>query len=160
MSRECLNCGQGILRHGVKDVSYEYKGHATVVPKVAGWHCPHCHDVEFDVGEGDRFAEAIKRIAAKIDTKEASELARMRFTSLRLVPLAWPATGLSREDFRCAGKGLVFFAWPVRSETGLGRSRCAGAEALRRRCARPGSRYRALSHRPARNAPARCSRRL
>jgi HTH-type transcriptional regulator / antitoxin MqsA len=78
MPRECLNCGQGILRHAVKDVPYEYKGHATVVPKVSGWHCPHCHEVEFSSGEGRRFAEAIKRIATKIDTQEAAELARIR----------------------------------------------------------------------------------
>ena len=78
MRRECVNCGQGILRHAVKDVPYEYKGHATVVPKVAGWHCPHCKEVEFDSGEGKRFAEAIKRIAAEIDTQEAAELVRIR----------------------------------------------------------------------------------
>lgn len=78
MTRECLNCGQGNLRHAVKDVPYEYKGRATVVPKVAGWHCPHCHEVEFDSGEGKRFAEAIKRKAAEIDTREAVELARIR----------------------------------------------------------------------------------
>ena len=74
MPRECLNCEQGILRHAVKDVPYEYKGHATVVPKIAGWHCPHCHEVEFDAGEGERFAGAIKRIAAEID-----EVLRQRF---------------------------------------------------------------------------------
>lgn len=78
MPRECLNCGKGILRHAVKDVPYEYKGHATVVPKVAGWHCPHCHEVEFDSGEGKRFAEAIKHIAAAIDAQEAAELVRIR----------------------------------------------------------------------------------
>jgi len=78
MTRECLNCGQGNLRHAVKDVPYEYKGHATVVSKVAGWHCPHCHEVEFDPGEGARFAEAIKRISGEIDTWEATELARIR----------------------------------------------------------------------------------
>ena len=78
MPRECLNCGQGSLRHAVKDVPYEYKGYATVVPKVAGWHCPHCREVEFDPGEGERFAEAIKRIAGEIDTLESAELARIR----------------------------------------------------------------------------------
>lgn len=78
MPRECLNCGQGNLRHSVKDVPYQYKGHATLVPKIAGWHCAHCHEVEFDVGEGQRFAEAIKRIAAEIDAGEAAELARIR----------------------------------------------------------------------------------
>ena len=78
MPRECLNCGQGVLRHAVKDVPYEYKGHATVVPKVAGWHCAHCHEVEFAAGEGERFASAIKRIAAEIDARESAELARIR----------------------------------------------------------------------------------
>ena len=78
MTRECLNCGQGNLRHAVKDVRYEYKGRAKIVPKVAGWHCPHCHDVEFDPGEGKRFSEAIKRIASEIDAVEAADLARIR----------------------------------------------------------------------------------
>ena len=49
-----------------------------MVPKVAGWHCPHCHEVEFDAGAGKRFAAAIKRIAAEIDAEEAAELARIR----------------------------------------------------------------------------------
>jgi len=78
MRRECLNCEQGILRDAVKDVRYEYRGHATVVPKNAGWHCPHCHEVEFDAGEGKRFADAIKRIAGEVDAKESAELARIR----------------------------------------------------------------------------------
>lgn len=78
MARECLNCGQRSLRHAVKDVPYEYKGRATVVPKIAGWHCARCHEVEFDAGEGVRFAAAIKTIAAQIDAREAADLARIR----------------------------------------------------------------------------------
>jgi HTH-type transcriptional regulator/antitoxin MqsA len=78
MPRECLNCGQGILRHAVKDVPYEYKGRTTLAPKVAGWHCPNCHEVEFDTGEGERFAGAIKHLAAEIDARESAELARIR----------------------------------------------------------------------------------
>lgn len=78
MSRECLNCGMANLQHAVQDVPYEYKGHATVVPGIAGWHCPSCHEVEFDAGEGERFADAIKRIAAEVDTLEATELVRIR----------------------------------------------------------------------------------
>ena len=78
MPRECLNCGKGNLRHTVKDVSYTYKGHATMIAKVAGWHCPRCHEVEFNPGEGERFAEAIKRVAAEIDSREAAELVRIR----------------------------------------------------------------------------------
>lgn len=78
MARECLNCGLGNLRHATKDVAYKYKGHVTVVPKVAGWHCAHCHEVEFDAREGQRFSEAIMRIAAEVDAKEAADLARIR----------------------------------------------------------------------------------
>lgn len=78
MPRECLNCGQGKLRHGARDVRYEYKGRSTVVPKVKGWHCPHCQEIEFDGGEGKRFAEVIARFAAGVDAAEAAELARIR----------------------------------------------------------------------------------
>ncbi len=69
MARKCLNCGKGNLLHAARNVAYQYKMHSTVVPKVAGWHCPLCHEVEFDPGEGKRFGEAIKRIAAQIDRR-------------------------------------------------------------------------------------------
>jgi HTH-type transcriptional regulator/antitoxin MqsA len=78
MARECLNCGQGNLEHATKDVRYIYKSHASTVPNISGWHCIHCHEVEFDVGEGKRFADAIKEIALEIDALEAAELARIR----------------------------------------------------------------------------------
>jgi HTH-type transcriptional regulator / antitoxin MqsA len=78
MSRTCLNCGQGEMAHAVKDVPYEYKGRQAVIPSVQGWHCPHCHEVEFDAGEGVRFAKAIESIAQDIDKQDAAELARIR----------------------------------------------------------------------------------
>ncbi len=78
MARKCLNCEKGNLLHTARNVPYQYKGHSAVVPKVTGWHCPVCGDVEFDPGEGKRFSAAIKRIAAQIDSREAAELARIR----------------------------------------------------------------------------------
>ena len=78
MKRDCLNCGQKEMVHTVRDVPYTYKGHHAVIPVVNGWHCFHCGEVEFDVGEGVRFAEAIKQVAREIDSKEAAELARIR----------------------------------------------------------------------------------
>lgn len=78
MSRECLNCSHGEMRHGVRDVPYEYRGHTTVIAAVKGWHCPQCHEVEFDPGEGVRFAEAIKQFSDAIDAQEAEELERIR----------------------------------------------------------------------------------
>lgn len=78
MKRECLKCGQKEMVHTVRDVPYTYKGHNAVISKVKGWHCFHCGEVEFDTGEGVRFAEAIKQVAGEIDAREAAELARIR----------------------------------------------------------------------------------
>jgi len=78
MKRECLNCGQIEMVHTVRNVPYTYGEHHTVISKVKGWHCFHCAEVEFDAGEGVRFAEAIKQVAKEVDTKEAAELARIR----------------------------------------------------------------------------------
>ena len=54
------------------------KGHHGVISKAKGWHCFNCGEVEFEAGEGVRFAEAIKQVAKKIDAREAAELARIR----------------------------------------------------------------------------------
>jgi HTH-type transcriptional regulator / antitoxin MqsA len=78
MKRDCLSCGQGEMVHAVRDVPYTYKGHHRVIEKVRGWHCSHCTEVEFDAGEGVRFAEAIKQIAKEIDARDAAELVRIR----------------------------------------------------------------------------------
>ena len=64
--------------HTVRDVPYTYKGHHTAISKVKGWHCFHCREVEFDVGEGVRFAETIKQFAKESDAREATELVRIR----------------------------------------------------------------------------------
>ena len=108
MLHECLNCGQEILQHAVKDVPYRYKAFATVVPKIAGWHCAHCHEVEFDAGEGERFADAIKRFAAEIDARESAELGRFR-KKLKLTQV---------EAARITGGGPNAFS---RDETGKAR---------------------------------------
>ena len=63
MKRECLNCGEKEMVHTVRDVSYTYKRQNTVISKIKGWHCVNCGEVEFDAGEGVRFAEATSRIA-------------------------------------------------------------------------------------------------
>ena len=78
MKRDCLNCEQKEMVHTVRDVPYTYKGHHTVIPRVKGWHCSHCGEVEFDAGEGVRFAEAIKQVAGKINARESAELVRIR----------------------------------------------------------------------------------
>lgn len=42
------------------------KGIIPLLLRVKGWHCSHCGEVEFDAGEGVRFAEAIKQVAFKL----------------------------------------------------------------------------------------------
>jgi len=78
MTRQCLNCNDGILRYATKNVTYEYKGHVTQIPKLRGWHCPNCREVEFDSDEAERFAECINQFAGEIDQFESAELARIR----------------------------------------------------------------------------------
>ncbi len=68
MERECLNCGYKEMTHATRDVPYEYKGHYAIISKIKGWHCPHCGEVEFDSGEGVRFAETIEQVAGEIDS--------------------------------------------------------------------------------------------
>ena len=78
MNRECLNCGEKEMVHTARDVPYTYKRHSIVISKIKGWHCSNCGEVEFEAGEGVRFAEAIKQLAKEVDTKESTELARIR----------------------------------------------------------------------------------
>ena len=76
--RECLNCEEGQMTHEIRDVVYEYRGQKTSIPKISGWFCNHCHEVEFDKGEGNRYAHEISNFSQEVDRKEALELARIR----------------------------------------------------------------------------------
>jgi HTH-type transcriptional regulator/antitoxin MqsA len=78
MKRECLSCGQKEMVYAVQDVPYIYKGHETVIPKIKGWHCSLCMEVEFEAGEGVRFADEIEKLAREINLREAAEISRIR----------------------------------------------------------------------------------
>ena len=78
MKRECLNCGHDDMEYGTRNVPYAYRGYKRVIENIRGWHCTECHEVEFDTGEGVRFASAIEQISQEIDAHEAAELARIR----------------------------------------------------------------------------------
>ena len=116
MKRDCLNCGQKEMVHTVRDVPYTYKGHHTVIPRVKGWHCFHCGEVEFDAGEGVRFAEAIKQVAMEIDAREAAELARIRKKLKLTQQEAALLTGGGRNAFSRYERGK---AKPLQSVTNL-----------------------------------------
>ncbi len=116
MKRDCLNCGEKEMVHTGRDVPYAYKGHHTTIPMVKGWHCLHCGEVEFDVGEGVRFAEAIKQVAREIDAKEAAELARIRKKLKLTQQEAALLTGGGRNAFSRYERGK---AKPLQSVTNL-----------------------------------------
>jgi HTH-type transcriptional regulator/antitoxin MqsA len=116
MKRDCLNCGQKEMVNTVRDVPYTYKGHHTVISKVKGWHCFHCREVEFDVGEGVRFAETIKQFAKESDAREATELARIRKKLKLTQQEAALLTGGGRNAFSRYERGK---AKPLQSVTNL-----------------------------------------
>ena len=116
MKRECLDCGHKEMIHATRDVPFTYKGHQTTVPKIKGLHCFHCGEVEFDAGEGVRFAEAIKQVAKEIDDRQASELARIRKKLKLTQQEAALLTGGGRNAFSCYERGK---AKPVQAVTNL-----------------------------------------
>jgi HTH-type transcriptional regulator / antitoxin MqsA len=102
--------------HTVRDVPYTYKGHHTVISRVKGWHCSNCKEVEFEAGEGVRFAEDIKQFAKRIGAKEAAELARIRKKLKLTQQEAALLTGGGRNAFSRYERGK---AKPLQSVTNL-----------------------------------------
>jgi HTH-type transcriptional regulator/antitoxin MqsA len=76
--RACLNCEKGEMNHCTRDFAYEYRGHQTTVPQISGWFCDNCEEIEFNKGEGKRYAETIESFSQKVDQQEAIELSKIR----------------------------------------------------------------------------------
>ena len=76
--RVCLNCENGEMIHDTRDVIYEYRGRQIAIPKITGWFCNNCEEIEFDNGEGNRYANAIEQFSQEVDKDEAAELAKIR----------------------------------------------------------------------------------
>lgn len=74
MKRVCLNCESAELAHGAKNVTVKHHGFETVIRKLRGWHCPNCGEIEFDKGEGERYAKAVEQL----EVEERTWLARTR----------------------------------------------------------------------------------
>ena len=104
------------MAHTIQDVPYTYRGHHAVISKVKGWHCFYCGEVEFDVGEGVRFAEAIKQVAKEMDAREVAELARIRKKLKLTQRQAALLTGGGRNAFSRYERGK---ARPLQSVTNL-----------------------------------------
>ena len=62
MKHVCLNCESADMAHETRDVAVTHHGFKTVVRKLRGWHCPNCGEIEFDKGEGERYAKAVEQL--------------------------------------------------------------------------------------------------
>ena len=52
---KCPCCGGAEPVHDIRDLDFEYRGHATVIPDVEGLYCPACEEVILNAVNGDRF---------------------------------------------------------------------------------------------------------
>lgn len=79
-SKYCMQCDDGTkLKLQTKDVTVAVRGESCVVPKVTGWHCPVCGDIEFtDNDSSDRVWEAIEAMGEKAKARDAALLAHAR----------------------------------------------------------------------------------
>lgn len=65
MKHVCLNCESTDMAHEARDVAVTHHGFKTIVRKLRGWHCPNCGEIEFDKGEGARYAKAAELLEAQ-----------------------------------------------------------------------------------------------
>lgn len=67
----CLNCGQPDMSLEEKDVTLALGGRTFVVPKVKGWHCPACGEIEF-VGNGSAecYSTALDAMSSSLDGRQ------------------------------------------------------------------------------------------
>ena len=66
MKHLCLNCENAEMVRAKKDAVIEYRGKQAKVRAVDGWHCPECGEIEFAGKEGERYAEALEKLRAKM----------------------------------------------------------------------------------------------
>ena len=77
--RFCLQCDDGsLLVHGARDLLVTVETRHATVPQVLGWHCPACGDCQFDLGEGERFGDALDALRAQVDADTAAALRTTR----------------------------------------------------------------------------------
>lgn len=75
----CLNCEQSDMVLQTKDVTVELDGLARTVPRVKGWYCPVCGEIEFtESGSAKRYSAALDELAAERDARQREELMRIR----------------------------------------------------------------------------------
>jgi HTH-type transcriptional regulator/antitoxin MqsA len=61
-----------------RDIPFDYKHEQFVVEQVHGWFCTSCSEAVFAEGEGARYAAALDRFVAEVDSHQVEELRRIR----------------------------------------------------------------------------------
>jgi len=64
---KCPVCGAAELLHDTRDLSYTYKGEATVIPSVTGDFCPACAESVLDVAESDRVMQEMRAFSKQVN---------------------------------------------------------------------------------------------
>lgn len=65
MPHYCMNCDAAEMVLGTRDVTVNYKDLSTMLPGVAGWHCPACGEIEFtDEASSHAHMQALQDLVA------------------------------------------------------------------------------------------------
>lgn len=97
--RCCLNCDDGTkLHHGERDLTVAAGTFSEQLQSVSGWHCPVCGEVEFDDGEGERYASALLALQKKVTSDQAQLLRKVRQRSVHRRGGSESKRGLENEN--------------------------------------------------------------
>ena len=80
MKHLCLNCESADMSHEARDVTVAHHGFEIILRKLRGWHCPNCGEIEFDKGEGERYAKAVEQLEAQERVWLASTRKKLKLT--------------------------------------------------------------------------------
>lgn len=73
----CPQCGTPSPVHDTRDVPYVYKGQATVIAAVEGYHCTNCGEVTLDRDAAERYGDLVEAFQHKVDQmQEVADAAR------------------------------------------------------------------------------------
>jgi HTH-type transcriptional regulator / antitoxin MqsA len=63
----CPFCDQPAMKHAVRDMPFEYKGHSTIIPHVDGDFCDACGEMIMSDAESQRVGLAMRDFRNQVD---------------------------------------------------------------------------------------------
>jgi HTH-type transcriptional regulator / antitoxin MqsA len=64
---KCPSCGMADLLHDVRDMSYTYKGEATVFAQIAGDYCPACGEAVLDAASSRAVSAEMRAFGKQVN---------------------------------------------------------------------------------------------